>query len=179
MINGGQNLNNGGNGVTSLNALIGAIQLMGGTNVTLDVVGNTITINATAGGAGIASINGSTAGAQTLVSSDTNLLTINTAPLTGITTFTVIGNSLIANGTVTDTSVLNPGQSITLLVAWDTPFLDTDYIAVGNVSSTNDQPLICNVANNTRALDSTQFIVKNIGSEPVTSLTINAIARHN
>ncbi len=40
----------GGSGVSSLNALTGAITLAAGTNITLTTVGNTITINSTGGG---------------------------------------------------------------------------------------------------------------------------------
>ena len=40
----------GAAGVTSLNAKVGAITLVGGTNITLGTVGNTITINSGAGG---------------------------------------------------------------------------------------------------------------------------------
>ena len=49
-------------GVTSFNTLIGAINLVGGTNITLGTVGNTITINSTGGAAGVTSVAATVAG---------------------------------------------------------------------------------------------------------------------
>ena len=46
----------GAAGVTSFNAKIGAITLVGGTNITLGTVGNTITINSGAGGGTVTSV---------------------------------------------------------------------------------------------------------------------------
>jgi len=46
----------GSAGVTSFNTLIGAITLVGGTNITLGTVGNTITINSGAGGGTVTSV---------------------------------------------------------------------------------------------------------------------------
>ena len=64
----------GGSGVTSFNTLTGAINLVGGTNVTLGTVGNSITINAAGGG--VSSI---IAGTNTTISPATGLgdVTIN------------------------------------------------------------------------------------------------------
>ncbi len=91
MIDGGQVWGSGAGGVTSLNLLAGALTLIGGTNVTITTpTGNTIRIDAAAGGAGISSINASTIGAQTLVSSDTDILTVSTNVGTGVTTFSLI-----------------------------------------------------------------------------------------
>ena len=45
-----------GAGVTSFNAKVGAITLVGGTNITLGTVGNTITINSGAGGGTVTSV---------------------------------------------------------------------------------------------------------------------------
>ena len=46
----------GAAGVTSFNAKVGAITLVGGTNITLGTVGNTITINSGAGGGSVTSV---------------------------------------------------------------------------------------------------------------------------
>ena len=46
----------GAAGVTSFNAKVGAITLVGGTNITLGTVGNTITINSGAGGGTVTSV---------------------------------------------------------------------------------------------------------------------------
>mgnify|MGYP003645352094 CR=1 FL=1 len=52
----------GGAGVASINALAGAITLVGGTNITLGTVGNTITINSSAGGGTVTSLSTTVAG---------------------------------------------------------------------------------------------------------------------
>ena len=49
-------------GVTSFNTLIGAINLVGGTDITLGTVGNTITINSAAGGGTVTSLSTTVAG---------------------------------------------------------------------------------------------------------------------
>lgn len=59
-----------GGGVTSFNTLTGAIVLAAGTNVTLGTVGNTVTINATAGSGG--SVNSVTASAPVASSGGAN-----------------------------------------------------------------------------------------------------------
>ena len=52
----------GAAGVTSINTLIGALTFVGGTNVTLGTVGNTITINSTGAAAGVTSVAATVAG---------------------------------------------------------------------------------------------------------------------
>ena len=52
----------GAAGVTSFNAKVGAITLVGGTNITLGTVGNTITINSGAGGGTVTSVAATVAG---------------------------------------------------------------------------------------------------------------------
>ena len=52
----------GAAGVTSINTLVGALTFVGGTNVTLGTVGNTITINSTAAAAGVTSVAATVAG---------------------------------------------------------------------------------------------------------------------
>lgn len=59
MIEGGQ-INGSGGGVTSLNLLTGALALIAGTSITLDVGSDSITINATGVAAGVASFNART-----------------------------------------------------------------------------------------------------------------------
>lgn len=56
----------GSGGVISLNGLTGALTLAAGANITITPSGNTLTIAATGGGGGIASINGDSTAAQTL-----------------------------------------------------------------------------------------------------------------
>jgi hypothetical protein len=46
----------GAAGVTSINTLVGALTFVGGTNVTLGTVGNTITINSTGAAAGVTNL---------------------------------------------------------------------------------------------------------------------------
>ena len=46
----------GAAGVTSINTLVGALTFVGGTNITLGTVGNTITINSGAGGGSVTSV---------------------------------------------------------------------------------------------------------------------------
>ena len=46
----------GAAGVTSFNTLVGALNLVGGTNITLATVGNTITVNSAAGGGTVTSV---------------------------------------------------------------------------------------------------------------------------
>ena len=49
----------GGGGVTSINALTGAVTLAAGTGITLTPSGNTITIAATGGGGGVSAVTAS------------------------------------------------------------------------------------------------------------------------
>jgi hypothetical protein len=51
-----------GAGVTSFNTLVGALTLVGGTDITLGTVGNTITINSAAGGGTVTSLSTTVAG---------------------------------------------------------------------------------------------------------------------
>jgi hypothetical protein len=76
----------GAAGVTSLNAKVGAITLVGGTNITLGTVGNTITINSGAGGGTVTSL-------TTGVGGDALLATVTNPTTTPNIAFGWQGNS--------------------------------------------------------------------------------------
>ena len=83
----------GAAGVTSLNAKVGAITLVGGTNITLGTVGNTITINSGAGGGTVTSL-------TTGVGGDALLATVTNPTTTPNIAFGWQGNSTqYINGT--------------------------------------------------------------------------------
>ena len=83
----------GAAGVTSFNAKVGAITLVGGTNITLGTVGNTITINSGAGGGTVTSL-------TTGVGGDALLATVTNPTTTPNIAFGWQGNSTqYINGT--------------------------------------------------------------------------------
>ena len=76
-----------GAGVTSFNTLIGTLTLVGGTDITLGTVGNTITINSTAGGG-----TGTVTSVSTSISASSSLDIVVTNPTTAsLITFTWAG----------------------------------------------------------------------------------------
>lgn len=91
----------GSGGVTSLNALTGALVLSAGSNITLTPSGNTITISASGTGlGGITSINTDTTAAQLIVASATGTdFSISTA--IGTTTIAIPSASATARGLIT------------------------------------------------------------------------------
>lgn len=93
-------------GVTSINGLTGDITLSPGTNITLDTVGNDITINATGGGVGSNPITGE------IVAGGPTTWTLANVPVDSI--------ELIANGQVLllteDYTIV--GDTVTTLASW-------------------------------------------------------------
>ncbi len=77
----------------------------------------------------------------------------------------------------TSATTINPGQSATITVAWGSTFSASTYVALASVSSTNDQPLIANIANSTKTTTHVDVIVTNNGTVPVTSVTLNLIGK--
>ena len=70
----------GAAGVTSFNTLVGALNLVGGTNITLATVGNTITINSGAGAGTVTSVAATFGG---------NAFTLTGSPITGAGTLAI------------------------------------------------------------------------------------------
>lgn len=73
-----------GAGVTSFNTLVGVLTLVGGTGITLDTVGNTITINSSGGGGTVTSL-------STTVAGDSMFATVTNATTTPNIAFTYRG----------------------------------------------------------------------------------------
>jgi len=159
----------GGAGVTSLNALTGALQLIAGANVTITPLGDTITISATAGGAGIASINGSTVGSQTLISDNTNLLTVTTDALLGVTTFSIkIKNEIKSVANVS----LNGGASSTVTFTGFTNTYTQFNSLVPSVAQSATPTFIFFGNPTAQSLTSVTYNILNLSPNPVVNATL-------
>lgn len=103
----------GSSGVSSLNALTGALTLVGGPSITITSIGNIITISSTALPTALISLNGSTFANQTIVtgSAGTDFTIVDSAP--GIHTFNIPSSSATNRGllTSTDWSTFNSKQT--------------------------------------------------------------------
>jgi N-acetylneuraminic acid mutarotase len=135
MIEGGQ-LIGGGSGVTSLNLLTGALALIAGTNITLEVGSSTITINAT-DAAGITSINGDTTPAQVIAGGDG--ITIDSVTTPGTTVISTTVSAVPSSRTIlpideTTSGMITGGGDLTADRTFDTANFVKGSVGTGLIS---------------------------------------------
>lgn len=173
----------GGGGVASLNALTGALTLIGGPNITITSLGNIITISSSALPTAIISINGSTFANQTLVtgSAGTDFTIVDSAP--GIHTFNLPSSSALNRGLLTaaDWSTFNAKQSALTFGSISTT---TTGVTVGSgANSTVGPNVTVNIQTATAAqpgllsaADFVTFNAKQTAGNYITALTGDATA---
>ena len=164
----------GGAGVSTVNGVSGAVTLIGGNDITLSVVGQTITIDSTAGGGTVTSVSSTVAGGALNVA-------VTNPTTTPAITFTWSGtnaqyvngagnianiNTLIASGALTLTTTGTSGAAALLGSNLNIPNYATGGLVTSltTVGTTGASTLIAGVLNVPNYADTTSFdVAGNIG----------------
>tara|TARA_R110000824_G_scaffold330261_1_gene517067 strand:+ start:405 stop:1577 length:1173 start_codon:yes stop_codon:yes gene_type:complete len=160
----------GGAGVSTVNGVSGAVTLIGGNDITLSVVGQTITIDSTAGGGTVTSVSATVTGGSALNVAVTNPTTTPAVTFTwsGTNAQYVNGagvavniNTLIASGALTLTTVGTSGVSTLLGSNLNIPNYATGGLVTSltTVGTTGASTLIAGVLNVPNYADTTSFDV--------------------
>ena len=164
----------GGAGVSTVNGVSGAVTLIGGNDITLSVVGQTITIDSTAGGGTVTSVSSTVAGSALNVAV-TNPTTTPAVAFTwsGTNAQYVNGagnianiNTLIASGALTLTTTGTSGAAALLGSNLNIPNYATGGLVTSltTVGTTGASTLIAGVLNVPNYADTTSFdVAGNIG----------------
>ena len=159
----------GGAGVATVNGVAGAITLVGGTNITLGVAGQTITINSTTGNGTVTSVSSTVAGSalNVAVTNPTTTPAVaftwsgtNAQYVNGAGTIANI-NTLIASGALTLTTTGTSGAAALVGNNINIPVYATGGVVTSltTAGTTGASTLIAGVLNVPNYADSTSFNV--------------------
>ena len=170
-------------GVTSLNTLIGAINLVGGTDINLATVGNTITINST-GGAGAGTVTSVSTSIPTSSSLDIAVTNPTIAPLITFTWAGTAGQYINGLGVATNLSTIPTSLTLAVTRTTGDATLTGNVLDIPNYGSgggtvtslvvnrtSGDSTLIAGVLNIPNYADTTDF---DVASDTGTTSTMAA-----
>lgn len=103
---------------------------------------------------------------------DTQQLTVNLSA-------TNAGEGGIKNVSFVSSTILQPGESVTLTVTWDAPFTDANYVPVVSAYADTNLPILANVISGSLTTTNMQVKVTNDSNFATAIITITAIAQSN